>query len=906
LSPLSQISRTALFALALAGACFLLYGQYALGAIPGGMDNVLFTAPLFSVKWDDGLPLWDRWQASGSGYVDNLQAAPLYPPRWPFYFVEDWRDYFGPHCFLHYLIAFATAGLFFRGLGLSRGAALAGAILFAGGGGLGGRILNSTPFHAACWLPLLLHGAAGTERSRAWATTAAFAMILLTGSPHLMLYGVVGYGIVFASIALPKTLRETSEPRKAIGRLALSRMIHGALGLVIASPTLIPGVLRTGDSLRSETNAAANLADSVAWSELPYLFLGGTQAGIYPEYIDKSCYIGAVALILAFRGMLRRTAWRDGRVWAGAALVVVGVVFALGENIGLGYVMPYIPGFNQLQGPPRALILAAAGWSVLGALGLESLSGESARKTAFACLGLGAAALGWIAWMTAATDFGPLDWLWMWAQSPRAPRGWAFLALDAGVFLILGGAILTISPASSRLRQRLLLGLLLAQMIHFAPRVQLEPLGPEAFDPPEAVAWLAAFAAAHPEEPFRVVGYDALRLQAGGTTYLWNLDFLYPKTSTLFGLEDIHGFDPLLSRRYRDLIARTAGRAAYDDPIRTIEIERPDPRLLDLLNVRFVLGHPRDRRLTNLPQIVTPDSPVVRVDAWEAKGPKEMPIEQWLFVSFAARAAGRPLGTEIARLVVDAEEGRFAFPVRLGIETADITTLNAPEEWRRRLAIRPHLQWKMMFPDASGDHERLLAHWRGRIDFGRPLRVKSATWELAEPYRCVFYIAGQSCRLAPQEDDPWRLAHGQEDDLAPIFEYTAAQPRAALIPDFAASDGAVSLDESILATATAPEEAIRWRDRRTNSFALEVQTDAPALLFLREMWAPGWRAQIDGRDAKVLRINDLFLGVELPAGAKEVRFAYRPRLFFALLWLAGMTLAGCVGWASWEARRPRS
>jgi hypothetical protein len=48
------------------------------------------------------------------------------------------------------------------------------------------------------------------------------------------------------------------------------------------------------------------------------------------------------------------------------------------------------------------------------------------------------------------------------------------------------------------------------------------------------------------------------------------------------------------------------------------------------------------------------------------------------------------------------------------------------------------------------------------------------------------------------------------------------------------------------------------------------------LAVLADAWAPGWRASVDGVPVSCLRVGGAFRGVEVPSGAKEVVFRYRP------------------------------
>jgi hypothetical protein len=64
-----------------------------------------------------------------------------------------------------------------------------------------------------------------------------------------------------------------------------------------------------------------------------------------------------------------------------------------------------------------------------------------------------------------------------------------------------------------------------------------------------------------------------------------------------------------------------------------------------------------------------------------------------------------------------------------------------------------------------------------------------------------------------------------------------------------------------------------------NTASIAISTTKPALLVWSTAWDPGWRAEVAGRGGDksvgVLRVG-LVQGVEVPAGASQVRFFYEP------------------------------
>jgi hypothetical protein len=60
-----------------------------------------------------------------------------------------------------------------------------------------------------------------------------------------------------------------------------------------------------------------------------------------------------------------------------------------------------------------------------------------------------------------------------------------------------------------------------------------------------------------------------------------------------------------------------------------------------------------------------------------------------------------------------------------------------------------------------------------------------------------------------------------------------------------------------------------------NEVLLAVEADRPAEVLLRDGWAPGWTARVDGEPA-VLRVSGRHRSVAVPAGSHRVEMAYRP------------------------------
>jgi hypothetical protein len=72
------------------------------------------------------------------------------------------------------------------------------------------------------------------------------------------------------------------------------------------------------------------------------------------------------------------------------------------------------------------------------------------------------------------------------------------------------------------------------------------------------------------------------------------------------------------------------------------------------------------------------------------------------------------------------------------------------------------------------------------------------------------------------------------------------------------------------------EALVRIVSYKRNYVIIEADTDKPGVLVLHDLFYPGWEATIDDDPARILRVNLLFRGVELPRGRHIVTFRFNP------------------------------
>jgi hypothetical protein len=132
-----------------------------------------------------------------------------------------------------------------------------------------------------------------------------------------------------------------------------------------------------------------------------------------------------------------------------------------------------------------------------------------------------------------------------------------------------------------------------------------------------------------------------------------------------------------------------------------------------------------------------------------------------------------------------------------------------------------------------------------------------------------------------------RVARAEQQVINDLGEYLAGDD-----PDLVMVERADPLEGAYRAPDAPAISAGAARILRLDPGFVEIAVDSatPAILVLHDPFFPGWTADVDGAPRPVLRVNQMFRGIEVPAGASTVRFRFAPlspgnlvRVFRALL-----------------------
>lgn len=90
----------------------------------------------------------------------------------------------------------------------------------------------------------------------------------------------------------------------------------------------------------------------------------------------------------------------------------------------------------------------------------------------------------------------------------------------------------------------------------------------------------------------------------------------------------------------------------------------------------------------------------------------------------------------------------------------------------------------------------------------------------------------------------------------------------------------------------------------TNRVAINLPPHSGGFLLLRDTYASGWHAKVDGRPARIVPANVSQRAVEVPPGARTVEFRYWPRSLSigAVISVAAALVVGLTAWL-WRRRR---
>lgn len=515
------------------------------------------------------IPLWNPHQFCGTPFAANAQTAIFYPPNLLFVIFSPVRA-FGLSAALHLFLAGVFTFMLARALGMGRFGATVSGIVFEFSAFMVVWMELPTFINVATWLPLALYLILiSMDRSgpiHSIFAGLALGVAILAGHFQAASYvmGAAALWWLWLIIGRVKT-----HGREEIKRGILLALLCFGVAFLIAAPQVLPTVELAGMShrVRQVTAEGYNwyISNAAPARNLITLFMPGFYGnpstagnpywiGSAADFMEYALYIGLLPLLLAIFGGIFAFRWRGAAFFV--MLAALSLLFAFGTPIN--YIAYYfLPGTSALGGPNRTLLLFCFSAAMLAGYGAHwfiQMAQENYRATnrklGWRALSVGGAAfiILFITFQFIAT--ASISELGVDVSTVLQVARSQYLSF--GSLIIAGLAILALYTAgqiSKSLFACLALAVIVADLFSFG--MKFNPAAPVGKVYPETklTKWLKD----------NTSGARIMPINSK-----WSLDktpdaILPPNAATVYGFNDMQGYDSLFSKRYKDFVDEELG-----------------------------------------------------------------------------------------------------------------------------------------------------------------------------------------------------------------------------------------------------------------------------------------------------------------------------------------------------------
>lgn len=760
-------SRAAAPPLVFALLTLLIFGDvlFRPGLLPSSFQDDL---PLQFLPWREfgfgqlrqgNLPLWNPYIFGGTPYLAGFQSALFYPPNWlhlvlPTPVAVNWV------IALHVFLAGYFTYLWCRARGVCLGGATLGGVMFMFSGPY---FFHVYPGHlpnlcVMVWAPLLLLTLDKLAETGAlkWCLVGAatLAMAIFAGHPQYVYYTSLIL-LLYAGVRLALC----HHPVALVGGVAL--MFIG--GVLLSAVQLFTGMGAVAESARAGkisydyASMFSFPVENLLTLMVPGFFgsaelHGGVTPGVtyFGRWVpwEASAFIGVTGTLLAVIGAAaarRRT-----------LPLVLGFVFALllalGDQLPLHrWLYDHLPGFGGFRGASKFIYLASLFLCVLAAEGFSHLirippgasatSGEKRRSWWPAAGAFTLAVLLAVLSLTVSgsAKSGPTGF---WSKAlldvatahneqypgarytdPAFIREAGGVASRSALWTAAAATLAGLLLLASLFRRPLLWGLVALtalEMVLFARSTRdtmtVEPFYPE--------TWL-----------------DAVRQTPGDFRVVYAaqpnmLELLYVNQSMSLGIQTICGYDPLVLRRFAELIAASQGKS-FDQVGRYRRIAGGPVGMFRMLRCRYVLFDKDGEALVS--QIPDPLPVAQLVPRFVVKESRDETLRAVLDPTFdplekvVLESAPSPLPSRLAKggpaHVVASSNDWVEIKARTDVDCLLLITNNFSKDWRatpvtrgpqQAYTIMPANHTLMAIPLTAGEHHL-------RIEYA-PVAFRVGAW----------------------------------------------------------------------------------------------------------------------------------------------------------------------------------
>ncbi|HEU5318548.1 MAG TPA: YfhO family protein [Chloroflexota bacterium] len=741
----------------------------------------------------------------------------------------------------------------------------------------------------------------------------------------------------FGARFVPPRLRLVlGRPLLAVGLVALA----GACGAGLAAAQLLPLFELGTFSFRG---GGVDYAFASQYSLPPvqlvsllfpeFFMAGDGYWGLWSHW-EVFVYFGVAPLLLALVGLV---AGRRRLVLFFGAVGLASLVMATGEYspFGIHRAFSGLPGFSVLRAPGRFSYLASLSAAMLASFGADALT-RRRRPSLTALVPVQALAIAVPIAVSGAAAFvaanKPAAMAWLQATFMRM-RGFDPRWSQEQLYTALASSLDVLSVPT--LRQLVLLGASAALFLAWDRLPSLARAWQTLLVAVVAADLIAAGQRFHPAVP-----YDDFAALPGMAQYVQEHPGLFrvftqkgsaeePNRLLAYGIADANGYSSLEPDRHSHL----AFMAEY--------AQNP---LLDLMNVRYYAV--RNAYVPQASFTYTSFNPRKPLISSTGKNPAarvsyvldDAPATVLRMIATMRWATAVPQDEEVARIVTTDSAGqRRTHVVRAGVHVAD-WAWERPDIQAKIAHAKPPAAFR--WEQRDGRSQPYWGHlYFAEFPFDRLVRIRRVDVLITHPTAAVeFYglslFDDESKEVTNLDiDSSARFRRVYVDNEMALYENQTWLPRAWLVPgaviekpsseivtrmaqgDFAPERLVILEEQFDLAKLPPPLPAeaavapISFNAPRADEISsaaghvrilradpehlrLEITASQNAMLFMNDLFYPGWTALVDGQESQIYRANYLYRAVYVPAGPHAVDVVYRPRAFrFGLL----LTLLACTG-----------
>ncbi|MGQ0561866.1 MAG: hypothetical protein ACT443_08345, partial [Gemmatimonadota bacterium] len=342
-------------------------------------------------------PLWDPLLYGGLPFIDGMHGDIFYPPSLAMFFLSPERMW-GWKMLLHVFLAGLFCYLWLRELGLTRGSAMLGGLVFMLGSDLISLIYpgGDGKLFVSALAPLaflLTERAVRLRRARDYAAFAlGIALVMFTShmqAAYFLVWGVSLY-YLFRLIQERRGVGGYGRMGANVAAFALA----GVLGVGAAAIQFVPPLdyLRNWSQRASRTEQARTPEEAYAYSTSYSLHPEEIMSLVVPEFVGdhvpsearsgmtywgrnpiklNSEYAGLVGLLLLPLLLVRR---RRAQTWFFVALGALALLYGLGADTPLFRLFYLIPGVQLFRAPSIIIFLYGFSVATLAALAFERIA----------------------------------------------------------------------------------------------------------------------------------------------------------------------------------------------------------------------------------------------------------------------------------------------------------------------------------------------------------------------------------------------------------------------------------------------------------------------------------------------------------------------------------------------------